>query len=71
MTNPAGPPEGLNPMRHEKAAQVTDSDINAALEHGDLDSADLAEQEIEHDEGARPDSDRNDAPQPPTKESRD
>jgi hypothetical protein len=56
-------------MRHEKAAQVTDSDINAALERGELDTADLAQQEIEHDEGAQPDSGRNDAPQPPTKES--
>jgi hypothetical protein len=71
MTDPAGPYEGLTPTTHEKAAEITDNDVNEALERGDLESADLSGQKIRHDEGAQPGSGRNDAPQPPTKESQE
>lgn len=69
MTHPSGPLEGLTPTTHEQPGQVTDTDLNEALERGNLDNADLSDQEIRHDEGAQPDSGRNDAPQPPTRES--
>jgi hypothetical protein len=68
MTSPSGPYEGLTPTTHEDPAEVTDSEVNEALERGG--DVDLTGQEIRHDEGAQPDSGRNDAPQPPTKESR-
>lgn len=68
MTSPSGPYEGLTPTTHENPAEVTDTEVNEALERGDTD---LRGQEIRHDEGAQPDSGRNDAPQPPTEESRD
>jgi hypothetical protein len=69
MTSPSGPYEGLTPSTHEKAAQITDTEVNEALERGG--DTDLRGQEIQHDEGAQPDSGRNDEPQPPTKESQD
>ncbi|MFI7063340.1 hypothetical protein ACIBL3_20325 [Kribbella sp. NPDC050124] len=56
----------MTPAAHEDPAEVTDTEVNEALERGDVD---VRGQEIRHDEGARPDSDRNDTPQPPTKES--
>jgi hypothetical protein len=68
MTSPSGPYEGLIPSTHENPAEVTDTEVNEALERGDVE---LSGQEIRHDEGAQPDSDRNDTPQPPTKESQD
>jgi hypothetical protein len=68
MTNPSNRYENLTPTRHEKAAELTDTEVNEELERGDLDGADLKRQ-IRHDEGARPQSGRNDAPQPPTSES--
>ena len=72
MTNPSNRYENLIPTRHEKAAEVTDTEVNEELERGgDLDGADLTKQKINHDEGARPQSGRNDAPQPPTSESDD
>lgn len=71
MTDPSGPYEGLTPTTHEKPAEVTDTEVNEALERGDLENTDLSDQEIRHDEGAQPDSGRTDAPQPPTKESQD
>lgn len=69
MTSPSGPYEGLTPTTHEKPEEITDTEVNEALERGD--DVDLRGQEIRHDEGARPDSGRNDAPQPPTEESED
>jgi hypothetical protein len=71
MTNPSNRYEDLTPTRHEKAAEVTDTEINEELERGDVDGADISGPEIRHDEGARPQSGRNDAPQPPTEESQD
>lgn len=69
MTNPSNRYEDLTPTRHEKAAEVTDTEINEQLEDGDLDDADLNDQEVRHDEGVRPESGRNDAPEPPIEES--
>ncbi|MEV0287453.1 MULTISPECIES: hypothetical protein [unclassified Kribbella] len=66
MTSPSGPYEGLTPVTHEDPAEVTDTEVNEALERGDVD---VRGQEIRHDDGAQPDSDRNDTPQPPTEES--
>lgn len=72
MTNPSNRYENLTPTRHEKAAEVTDTEVNEELERGgNLDGADLKRQKVKHDDGARPQSDRNDAPQPPTAESDD
>jgi hypothetical protein len=68
MTHPSNRYEDLVPTRHEKAAQVTDTEVNEALERGELDSADLNDQTIRHGDGTSPDSERNDAPQPPTEE---
>ncbi|WP_433160988.1 hypothetical protein [Kribbella sp. CA-247076] len=68
MTSPSGPYEGLTPTTHEDPAEVTDTDVNEALERGG--DVDLSGQDIRHDAGAPPDSERNDAPQPPTEESR-
>jgi hypothetical protein len=56
----------LTPTTHEKPEELTDTEVNEALERGEVD---LTGQEIHHDEGAQPDSNRNDTPQPPTKES--
>jgi hypothetical protein len=69
MTNPSNRYENLIPTRHEKAAEVTDTEVNEELERGELDEADLKGKQIRHDKGARPQSGRNDAPQPPTEES--
>lgn len=69
MTHPSNRYEDLVPTRHEKAKQVTDTELNEALERGDVDDAQLADRDIRHDEGAPPYTDRNDAPQPPTEES--
>ena len=61
--------EPITPARHEQA-EVTDSEVNEALEKGDLDTAELARKNIRHDEGEQPDSGRDDASQPPPEESR-
>lgn len=65
MTNPSNRYEDLVPTRHEKAAEVTDTDVNEALERGDLDTEDLTGREIRHDEGAPPYARRSDAPANP------
>jgi hypothetical protein len=41
--------EPITPARHEQA-EVTDSDVNEALERGDLDEADLAGKKVRQDE---------------------
>jgi hypothetical protein len=65
MTNPSDPYEGLTPQKHEDPEQITDTEVNEALEHGDTD---LPTDEILHDEAARPDSEPT-GPQPPSKEA--
>ena len=72
MTNPSNRYENLTPTRFEKTHQVTDSDINEALEHdGTVEESGLSDVEVEHDDGAPPYADRNDTPRPPTRESGD
>lgn len=64
MTNPSNRYENLVPTRHEKAAEVTDTEVNEELERGNLDGGELHDQEVRNDEG-----DEDDAPQPPVEES--
>jgi hypothetical protein len=71
MTNPSNRYENLTPTRFEKAHDISDSEINEALENGPVDEAELTDRDVQHDDGAPPYADRNDTPQPPTRESGD
>lgn len=71
MTNPSDRITGLTPSSHERTGELTDSDVNDDLERGNIPDSEFRDEEIRHDEGAQPDADRADAPQPPTRESED
>ena len=71
MTNPSERVTGLTPSSHERTGELTDSDVNDDLERGTIPDGEFRDEEIRHDEGAQPDADRADAPQPPTRESED
>ena len=53
MTSPSGPYEGLTPKKHEEPEQITDTEVNEALEQGETD---LPTDEILHDDGTQPES---------------